>query len=253
MSNLLGCFLMGVLTQFKSDSFFVVNPDIYNGLSVGLLGSFTTFSSWMGAAGLSLWEYEGGNFFMIILVGLCTSFCGHIAGIAFVKLLSGGTSPRPEFLGSSNVQSRAWVVCLFIIVPWSVILAVIFGASFPTHHLYAFLCGPVGAIIRHKLGILNSSFDPNFPLWTFMPNIIGSVIWFGTNIVLLAVEQDTRLIVQSAIMVGFCGCFTTVSSLIQQIYSLNIPSALKYLLASILVTQILLAVVGAVAYETHIL
>jgi fluoride exporter len=97
--------------------------------------------------------------------------------------------------------------------------------------------GAFGAVARHLVNIspLARTFD-NFPLPTFLINVVGSFL-IGFLLILLSdrfvVSENWRL----AVIVGFLGAFTTFSTFEIEIYGLASErahmTALLYLLLSI--------------------
>jgi fluoride exporter len=73
------------------------------------------------------------------------------------------------------------------------------------------LAGGIGSLLRYILGrMVQTNVDARFPIGTLAVNVVGCVI-----IGLLARYfrgDETRPVLQAALMVGFCGAFTTFSA-----------------------------------------
>lgn len=81
--NLLGCFVLGWFTT-RVAAHKVLRPEIISGLGTGLIGSFTTFSTFSADALLLMQENRLGAAFTYVLLslfgGLIFSFAGHWLG-----------------------------------------------------------------------------------------------------------------------------------------------------------------------------
>lgn len=81
--NVLGCLLIGFLMTFFEERF-LVNPNLRIFLTIGILGGFTTFSTFSFETVALLKEGSylmgGGNIFLSVLSCLGATWIGSIAG-----------------------------------------------------------------------------------------------------------------------------------------------------------------------------
>ena len=101
----------------------------------------------------------------------------------------------------------------------------------------------VGAIVRWQFARMNV-LTVRFPLGTFAANMLG-VLLYGATLVLqarLATPTLFAVAVLTGIRDGFCGCLTTVSTLVVELTHLGQRQAFIYLLVSLAVAELLLLV-----------
>lgn len=93
--------------------------------------------------------------------------------------------------------------------------------------LLACIIAPVGAWLRYLVTFSNKD-TPTFPLYTYLCNLVGSVLSIVIYVALTKVipasegrlEAGQQLRLQEwllAISLGFCGCLTTVSSFVHEV------------------------------------
>lgn len=102
---------------------------------------------------------------------------------------------------------------------------------------WIFVAGGAGSICRYWLGgFVQSRAHPGFPIGTLVVNVLGCVAigliakWFF--------HSQTQLVTRSALIVGFCGGFTTFSTFSYEAVNLITAGswgrALTYVAASVL-------------------
>jgi CrcB protein len=100
------------------------------------------------------------------------------------------------------------------------------------------LGGATGSVLRYLIGgAVQRTFHPDFPIGTFAVNVIGCLA-----IGMLAkffMHSQTELPARAALMIGFCGGFTTFSAFSLETLGLlqggEWPKALGYVLLSCVV------------------
>lgn len=186
----IGCFIMGIAVQ-KKGWFQYVYPPLQVGLSTGLCGSITTFSSWQrdifeGFANYTQANhYRGYNILAAIsqlLVTLAMSLNGLIFGRHVGRILLPFEPPsfklvrRPlaPWQEKESFRKTDWMVIAFGILSW---IGVIIAAALTTQQrALAFACvfSPVGAVLRWYLSFINTRYV-NFMYGTFAANMIGTL------------------------------------------------------------------------------
>jgi fluoride ion exporter CrcB/FEX len=105
--------------------------------------------------------------------------------------------------------------------------------------LTSLVFGIIGAYIRYLLSDFNA-LNPTFPLGTFAANVAGTFIASGVLFVAKFVVDyyDTEMqAILYGIIYGFCGCLTTVSTLVKEIDSLAVNDAYLYSFTTHAVSQ----------------
>lgn len=115
-----------------------------------------------------------------------------------------------------SVSQLTWpdglVVCFSLSCWLGVILASVWAHD-QRELVLACVFAPVGALTRWYLSFSNTRF-PHFPLGTLVANLFGTLI-----LAVLSLVQTRQILSYScpfvqALMDGYCGCLTTVSTLI---------------------------------------
>eukprot|EP01112_Ceratiomyxa_fruticulosa_P003707 TRINITY_DN1400_c0_g3_i1.p1 TRINITY_DN1400_c0_g3~~TRINITY_DN1400_c0_g3_i1.p1 ORF type:complete len:440 (+),score=46.77 TRINITY_DN1400_c0_g3_i1:310-1629(+) len=144
--------------------------------------------------------------------------------------------PIPTFMIIFLSLSIFLVYCALIIL--SILSS---GAQY-----YTLICifAPVGTLIRWSLGRRNI-YHPKFPVYTFLVNIFGSAILSALHVISVhKTLSTTSSNVLAGLMTGFCGCLTTVSSFVNEVYHLHLYNSYVYALVSIFGTQIVLVLIN---------
>jgi fluoride exporter len=196
---------------------------------------------------------------------------------------SGEPEPLPQEESEHEHKKHASIDRSLRFATWAVlgasIIAFIALSSVLSEHNFksiplACIGGAVGACLRFLVSTKINPKRPNFPLGTFLCNILGSLAYIAVVValrlrtsdlcVLLPLFPPLRLspndspnyrfiidIVSSVLLLGFAGGLTTVSSFVLEIHSLNPGPAWIYGGSTIIVTQVvLLAVNGAFVLVT---
>ena len=108
-----------------------------------------------------------------------------------------------------------------------------------THYVICIVFGALGAFLRYRLSSLNLT-HPSFPLGTFIANISGT--WLLAIFTILTNFKVGYYDVQAqsvlcGLIVGFCGCLTTVSTYVYELDKLTLRKAYIYALSTELLAQ----------------
>jgi len=255
LTNSIGCILLGFINNFK---LLLSNWQyaFYIGLSTGLCGSITTFSSW----NLAIFR----DFFNLPSLGKY-SYINFITGIveivvsltAYTSLIKFGSHLGKLMPFSSEIENDTTTVIKrekpelntkFIIYSCltltAIVAAIILTIVDDNNRKIWISCllAPFGGCLRYILSFRNSMY-PNFPLGTFLANIIGTLclgIFFIFRFAFNRKEFLCHFLI--AVADGFCGCLTTISTFINELVSLNTKYLYFYCISSIVVAQIVLLI-----------
>jgi fluoride ion exporter CrcB/FEX len=201
------------------------------GISTGLCGSITTFSSWQLGIFKEFANYaayphtRGKNVLSAIsefLVTLAMSLNGLVFGhhigswIApfLFKSMESGTELNviPRGFSIRYLRKYDYIVILIGVASW---LGVMFAAIFAKDQkelALACVFAPFGALLRWYLSFFNGRFK-GFPIGTFTANIFGTIViavlgLVESGVYVTAIACD----VVKGLADGFCGCLTTIST-----------------------------------------
>jgi len=194
--NFLGSFLMGV---FQSDSLKAALPYTHVGLTVGLCGCLTTFSSWVYNAVKAGDTYKG--FLVEVIVGMTTPFMVFFLGRDVGALLP----PIAAKLSEKNwfrIDMAILVIVLCLEVP------LIRVYSLRDDDIVPCCLGPIGAMLRYVLVVNLNPIQPKFQIGTFVANLIAVCI-------VGALEAHPGKW-SKYVTTGFCGSLSTVSSWVNE-------------------------------------
>lgn len=194
---------------------------------------------------------------------------------AFASMVHRTITPSTQKLDTGGVENPSLfkVYRNYIVLVTLVLLSLLSIHELPSLQgesestvLLSILLAPVGGLLRYSLGRLNRNY-PNFPLFTFLANMLGGVI--TTFLGVLAAGHFPGIpscsatgsgmrntcIVYTAISTGFCGSLSTVSSYVKETVGLlNAPlqtatvsrkmNAYRYVLLSLMSAQALQLIVN---------
>ncbi|EPB82034.1 hypothetical protein HMPREF1544_11238 [Mucor circinelloides 1006PhL] len=251
----LGCLIMGLTNKNKNALFLWYHP-IHPGITTGLCGSITTFSSWQldifkEFANYNAYPHTRGKNVLAalseFLVTLAMSLNGLLFGQHIGDMFSNQIEKRHSLKGEPKLIPRRfsfrymskkdYLTITFAIVSW---LGVVFAAIFsPYQRDLAFACvfAPVGALTRWYLSFYNGRL-PHFPVGTFAPNVFGTIV-----LAILALAQSGPRITAIACDVvaglanGYCGCLTTISTFMVELTTLPRKPSYIYGFLSIVIAQ----------------
>ena len=112
--------------------------------------------------------------------------------------------------------------------------------------VYVFIGGGIGSLLRYALGLASIKFFPTtFPLGTFISNILACFI-LGIILYGLSDKYQQYSWVNPLLLIGFCGGFSTFSTLSNETVQLFING--NYLIAILNITLSLLVGIGIIYY-----
>ncbi|KAF8621606.1 hypothetical protein AX15_007626 [Amanita polypyramis BW_CC] len=259
-----GCLVMGMALRLKQPIGKFYSP-LYTALTTGFCGSLTTFSSWQ----FDVWNAwnnaenvrRGGLRDAVDGIGLTVytlSIC--MAALLFghyVVSLVVGTFRTVEITSSPPRLIRYTLVILAVLT-----YAGAFPAYFLMSHRFrsqataALLFSYPGALTRYLLAILLNLRMKAFPLGTFTANVLGTAL-LGVFRVLQNKSADplspSACGIVEGLIDGYCGCLTTISTFVAELYELGGWRSFLYGLLSWGLSQlILLVVLGPPIWTGHV-
>ncbi|OQS03443.1 hypothetical protein THRCLA_04255 [Thraustotheca clavata] len=245
LANVFGCFVMGFAQPVKTKE----HEAFWTGVTTGFCGCCTTFASWEIDLAQQYLGQMAANATIMFLVQLTTSIASFIAG-RHVGLyfnpthgilkhwkkaldhankmaqkeddVNGQWQMAAQALNSiefkttlqSNIESPSvWIVYFIALL---ITILVVLLAAFLGEGYLAVAFGPFGALLRYVLGLrFNKSKD--FPVGTLIANVAASIL---DAIAVVAMPMSSEWVKQ-ALMTGFCGSLSTVSSWMNEIYGIE--------------------------------
>ncbi|KAJ2645096.1 hypothetical protein GGF44_000161 [Coemansia sp. RSA 1694] len=288
-AQMLGCFVMGAAMPLKGvlQSY---SPALNTGVTTGLCGSITTFSSWQlllfqeffntsrfGHSQFS--NFLGGMSVLTTTLGcsVAATRLGQMVGdevhIAYNHYLgsSARAGPRLAKVAERHDGWLAWdkwarldVVLAACGIASVIAAAVVIALAPRTRSVsIALLFGPVGTLLRWRLASLNAEhsqfagFVPRIlsglPLGTLIANVLGSAMLAITHVLQTGAvvrPSTSSCYILAAVSDGFCGCLTTISTFAAEITVLQSRLSMLYASISIVVTQALFILVAGVYFKT---
>uniref|UniRef100_A0A7S4L1J0 Fluoride ion transporter CrcB n=1 Tax=Paramoeba aestuarina TaxID=180227 RepID=A0A7S4L1J0_9EUKA len=273
-ANLFGTMVLGFAASHKN--FLTLSPPTAVGITTGLCGSITTFSSWQydNAIVLTNWLEENSTW-ENILISITNQIVGVTACISiflFGKHLAMKSPKNNDKVEPADeepehqLKIEFWIYLSLFIATTVISLAIGFGTDVERLSLaFSVFFAPIGAITRWIIGkLLNvpEKFgDYYLPYGTLAVNIIGCLLLAMINIVIqehacFSDPNDSNHLLKSGIAhgfaTGFCGCFTTVSTWISELHTLELKRAYIYGIFSIVLAQMcLIAAVGGYRWSQN--
>ncbi|CAG8482123.1 8994_t:CDS:2 [Paraglomus brasilianum] len=184
-AQFVGCLIMGICVQSKDMLFDMYYP-LYVGISTGLCGSITSFSSFELATFRAVINDGIGYGIMAGLTHVMITIGMSVAAFWFGKDLTELVTSKywknkkkrmyklvpMDFRKNGSKLDFGCVVIGAIVWIAAVSLAIVWGEQRPI--LFATVFGPVGTLCRWRLGAFNSA-KTSFPLGTFAANMLGSL------------------------------------------------------------------------------
>ncbi|KAF2115702.1 CrcB-like protein-domain-containing protein [Lophiotrema nucula] len=230
---------------------------LYIGLSVGFCGSFTSFSSFMRDAFLTLANDSAGKDNVVVPRSAGWSVCAVLAVVIIevaVSLSALATGAHfaiallPILSKLPKLNSAWYLNPLAVLFGYGSWLCVVFLAIWPPQNrwrgevVFTIVFAPLGTLLRFFLSIKMNRLIASFPLGTFSSNIFGAaIIGLAYGLQHTSLQPAGREVgggilgcqILEGIMEGFCGCLTTVSTWVAELRSLRKRHAYIYGVASI--------------------
>ncbi|KAL7749980.1 hypothetical protein RI367_004495 [Sorochytrium milnesiophthora] len=261
----IGCLIMGWVT---GGSLWLQQRSITLHVAVGsgLCGSITSFSSvvlnsTMVLIGLSITSGHAFSFYnfllyaTIVLSTLAVSFLGFR-----LELADSATKVKVE-RRKWTYGHFSWDEALMLAVAVAVWVAMIALAiavpqAVRRDWIFALCFAPIGASIRYALSSYNppvSVDTPRIPLGTLIVNLSGVVVLavvhlLSNQLPVSSIFGTAACLVLNGIADGFCGCLTTVSTLVTEVLALPQPFSARYLSGSVIAGTIIVILVNGVGF-----
>ncbi|DAZ94981.1 TPA: hypothetical protein N0F65_000613, partial [Lagenidium giganteum] len=166
----------------------------------------------------------------------CTSLMNHVA-------------QEEQALFPVAHSAMHWVIGGTVLTVLFWVLAFVGFSNYVSSRLLAVCFGPFGALLRYYLSLFNAQPScKSFPKYTFIPNVSASVLSCVMLIIGSCAKQHSsdayriyQLVGEGAIMVGFLGSLSTVSTWVNELDTLATQRfmwAYRYGAASIVVSQL---------------
>lgn len=264
-ANIFGSFVMGLFVPLEK--LFAPNYKAwYAGVTTGFCGSCTTFSTWQRVTANKLANGQFSDGIVTLFNTIATSYvsyiCGrHIGEAIFhrpvrccrytdvsVTITNTNMSTTPfEQRGSSKRYVYLFIVTCFVTATIWIAAFLDTSSSARQRYWVAVALGPVGSLARHFI-LLHNRKRPTFPLFTFMVNVSASVfstVIFAIYIRFSSEDQNGKWMAYDlwfnyGVGVGIMGCFSTVSTFVNELRKLadtNLAHAYRYGLLSVVASQ----------------
>lgn len=249
----------GCLTSFSTfirDAFLAISNDLPSPLApyseLSLFQSTTTKAP------------NGGFSFMAVIAVLITEIGLSMAALFFgahMAIFASSWLPRihPRFLQqfldplTAIIAPLSWIatICLVILLPQFSTAKTLWSPEiWRGPFLFSLVFGPVGCLVRFYVSLKLNRRIPTFPLGTFTVNVVGTMILgmafalqhatIGSSV--FGGGSFTGCQVLQGIMDGFCGCLTTVSTLVLELSDLKRQHAYVYGIVSVAAALAMLVV-----------
>lgn len=233
---------------------------LFIGLSTGFCGSFTSFSSFIRDAFLSMSNtlpnpgstmilarnsgYSVMALLSVIIATVAICLSGLVFGMHLAMTVESIMFSVPFYFG------RKWVDPFVVFTAFGLWVGSIFLALFPPNKswrsqaVFSVVFAPLGCLLRFYLAKHLNGKIASFPVGTYMANILGTII-LGMSWDLQHVPMGGVIGCQvlQGIQDGFCGCLTTVSTWVVELTVLRKLHAYRYGLISIVTALALLIII----------
>ncbi|ORX44977.1 hypothetical protein BCR36DRAFT_333654 [Piromyces finnis] len=264
LPNSIGCILLGLVNAFKN-TISGWQYAVYLGLTTGLCGSITTFSSWNMAVFKDIFNLP--HFTSYSYRNICSGLLEIIVSLtAYTALIKFGYHIG-KFLPFSNKEevpttikrekpkmSTKFFIYAGITAGLLILTLVLTIVDGDIRKVWlSCLLAPFGALIRYFLSSKNKMFQ-NFPFGTFIANIMGTLCLAVFNILRYSLNHHEFLChFITAVGDGFCGCLTTISTFANELNALKTKSLYAYCITSIVAAQfVILGTFGFYGWSSNL-
>lgn len=214
-------------------SFFCFSfSQLYIGLTTGLCGSLTTYSGVMFYSCVALFgpsksqTYPISNYLSVLVAVLSSSFVAFLLGrdLSICCLKSSQRTKQTILLIKDHVNRWIFPLLISFCIPLLILLAVLLPQGPLTYLIYSVIFSPFGSLTRYFLSVVFNGKYP-IPVGTLIANLFGSLLYFGLMTIKIYVQIRSFLVEQIllGLLQGYCGCLTTVSTLIAELESFEKP------------------------------
>lgn len=176
-----------------------------------------------------------------ILIGFTTYYMSLLFGNHLGDLIIYFLNLDQNSIIENENEKKKPKILDYLIFLFSVGLWIMFAFLYiyvPSSRLWSFsaFLSPIGANIRWILSLYNINW-PRFKLYTFLVNIIGTIIYAILAIFSQRTNIEFEIVSLQGGYNGFCGSLTTVSTFLNEIKTITTEWSYKYALTSILIAQ----------------
>jgi len=253
--NVAGCMILGFLvaastTMSKGGGALV----ILTGMSTGLCGAYTTFSSWTLQTNALLIAPTSDvpqpqiAALCYIFASLATFCVSHRIGADIGALLTGFVQKAAPGIGESVIAIVNGVLLAATVLGLSIALGVNDNSWLEKRYWLSGLFAIPGALLRYTLArAFNKFHGGRFPLGTFLANIGGTLVCaLVTHEFTKASDWDDT--VCRAFVTGFCASLTTMSTLVNELSILrrdhSVQDGVIYLGSTVILAQFIVGMVS---------
>lgn len=258
-ANFTGCVLMGFLVADNILRSVNVKHPLYLGLTSGLCGSITSFSSFA----LSVFVYltsgdSAASGIRAMAADVISTAALSLGGLQFGKHLAAGiektVSPVSKSI-SRPLHIAGYLAILFAIMVWAGVGIWIGIGGHGELLAWACVFSPPGAIMRFWTSRwLNARRGQWWPWGTLMVNIAATGVLGAMTVAAGSIHRHSPgegdstlnrmlLAIYGGISDGFCGCLSTISTLAVEVNNLGNRRAYWYSSVSLVTAVVLLVVV----------
>lgn len=169
--------------------------------------------------------YPVSNYLSVIVAIFSSSYMGFLIGrhLSIVVFSSFSSVIRRNFpYLNETIAALSYPALIVFIILVLILLAALLPCGSYTYFIYSLIFAPFGSLTRYLLSILFNT-NPNFPLGTLLANTFGSFLYFGIVAINIYAHIPSMLVRQIllSLIQGYCGCLTTVSTLILELNTIE--------------------------------